>query len=153
MVSSLQRTKGQRKYLSLEVGFDFNVYEYQIENIFILVLIWFSIYQTPQNMYKYTKWDRNEMIENRKLEFVYCIYFYVKLGKLKKKCIEMFAMHLQNAIFDNTSLTQYHLIKEWSIPKGNPRRHITTLQSLADKVCHGEPSLQNSLELAHQTLR
>lgn len=36
---------------------------------------------------------------------------------------------------------------------GNPRRHITTLHSLADKVCHGEPSLQNSLELAHQTLR
>lgn len=52
------------------------------------------------------------MIESRKLEFVYCIYFYVKLGKLKKKCIEMFAMHLQNAIFDNTILTQYHLIKE-----------------------------------------
>ncbi|XP_062579817.1 general transcription factor IIH subunit 2-like [Saccostrea cucullata] len=36
---------------------------------------------------------------------------------------------------------------------GNPRRHITMLQSLADQVCHGEPSLQNSLELANQTLR
>ena len=36
---------------------------------------------------------------------------------------------------------------------GNPRRHITTLQSLTDQICHGEPSLQNSLELAYQTLR
>lgn len=36
---------------------------------------------------------------------------------------------------------------------GNPRRHISTLHSLTDKVCQGEPSLQNSLELALQTLR
>ncbi|XP_069122412.1 general transcription factor IIH subunit 2-like isoform X1 [Argopecten irradians] len=36
---------------------------------------------------------------------------------------------------------------------GNPRRHITTLQSLVNKTCQGEPSLQNSLDLANQTLR
>ena len=36
---------------------------------------------------------------------------------------------------------------------GNPRRHITALQKLKDRVNQGEPSLQNSLELAMQTLR
>nr|KAG5710099.1 hypothetical protein BaRGS_030175 [Batillaria attramentaria] len=36
---------------------------------------------------------------------------------------------------------------------GNPRRHVTALQSLASKPCQGELSLQNSLELALQTLR
>ncbi|XP_064610580.1 general transcription factor IIH subunit 2-like [Liolophura sinensis] len=36
---------------------------------------------------------------------------------------------------------------------GNPRRHIGALQKLADKICQGEPSIQNSLELAAQTLR
>lgn len=36
---------------------------------------------------------------------------------------------------------------------GNPRRHITALQNLTDKPCQGELSLQNSLELALQTLR
>lgn len=36
---------------------------------------------------------------------------------------------------------------------GNPRRHIQALQSLASKPCQGELSLQNSLELALQTLR
>jgi hypothetical protein len=36
---------------------------------------------------------------------------------------------------------------------GNPRRHIATLQSLTKKTCQGEPSLQNTLELANQTLR
>ncbi|XP_041378338.1 general transcription factor IIH subunit 2-like [Gigantopelta aegis] len=36
---------------------------------------------------------------------------------------------------------------------GNPRRHIVTLQSQSTKTCEGEPSLQNSLELAIQTLK
>jgi transcription initiation factor TFIIH subunit 2 len=36
---------------------------------------------------------------------------------------------------------------------GNPKRHIKALQTLAGKTCQGEPSLQNSLELALQTLR
>ncbi|ESO82529.1 hypothetical protein LOTGIDRAFT_223172 [Lottia gigantea] len=36
---------------------------------------------------------------------------------------------------------------------GNPRRHINTLQGLKDRKCQGEPSLQNSLELAIQTLK
>ncbi|XP_045161662.1 general transcription factor IIH subunit 2-like [Mercenaria mercenaria] len=36
---------------------------------------------------------------------------------------------------------------------GNPRRHITALQKLKERTCQGEPSLQNSLELAMQTLR
>ncbi|KAL8581796.1 hypothetical protein ACOMHN_010170 [Nucella lapillus] len=36
---------------------------------------------------------------------------------------------------------------------GNPRRHITALQGLTEKPCQGELSLQNSLELALQTLR
>lgn len=36
---------------------------------------------------------------------------------------------------------------------GNPRRHITAVQKLKERTCQGEPSLQNSLELAMQTLR
>lgn len=36
---------------------------------------------------------------------------------------------------------------------GNPRRHISALQKLRERACQGEPSLQNSLELAMQTLR
>lgn len=36
---------------------------------------------------------------------------------------------------------------------GNPRRHIIALQNLAGKPCQGELSLQNSLEMALQTLR
>ncbi|XP_071109139.1 general transcription factor IIH subunit 2-like [Haliotis cracherodii] len=36
---------------------------------------------------------------------------------------------------------------------GNPRRHITALQGLSDRACQGEPSLQNSMELAMQTLK
>ncbi|KAK6174856.1 hypothetical protein SNE40_013424 [Patella caerulea] len=36
---------------------------------------------------------------------------------------------------------------------GNPRRHINALQSLKDRKCQGEPSLQNSLDLALQTLK
>ncbi|XP_023933479.1 general transcription factor IIH subunit 2 [Lingula anatina] len=36
---------------------------------------------------------------------------------------------------------------------GNPRKHIQLIQKLAVKPCQGEPSLQNSLELAMQTLR
>ncbi|KAI0215659.1 General transcription factor IIH subunit 2 [Lamellibrachia satsuma] len=36
---------------------------------------------------------------------------------------------------------------------GNPRRHIATLQKLVKKPCQGEPSLQNSLQLAAQSLR
>ncbi|XP_071146984.1 general transcription factor IIH subunit 2-like [Mytilus edulis] len=36
---------------------------------------------------------------------------------------------------------------------GNPRRHVSTLQSLVKSTCQGEPSLQNSLELARNTLR
>ncbi|KAL5013917.1 hypothetical protein ScPMuIL_008187 [Solemya velum] len=35
---------------------------------------------------------------------------------------------------------------------GNPRRHISSVQSLKTTTCQGEPSLQNSLELAAQTL-
>ncbi|KAH3827488.1 hypothetical protein DPMN_129423 [Dreissena polymorpha] len=36
---------------------------------------------------------------------------------------------------------------------GNPRRHISAVQKLKERTCQGEPSLQNSLELAMQTLR
>lgn len=36
---------------------------------------------------------------------------------------------------------------------GNPKQHITTLQNTAKVTCAGEPSLQNALELATQTLR
>ncbi|XP_054713295.1 general transcription factor IIH subunit 2-like [Uloborus diversus] len=36
---------------------------------------------------------------------------------------------------------------------GNPKQHISTLQSYAKNSCSGEPSLQNALELASQTLR
>ncbi|KAK3104801.1 hypothetical protein FSP39_010358, partial [Pinctada imbricata] len=46
-----------------------------------------------------------------------------------------------------------HLLKQSSFLLGNPRRHINALQSLVDKPCQGEPSLQNSLELAQQTLK
>lgn len=40
-----------------------------------------------------------------------------------------------------------------NVSLGNPRRHITACQKLKDKPCQGEPSLQNSLELAIQVLR
>eukprot|EP00095_Tigriopus_kingsejongensis_P011641 maker-scaffold564_size136232-snap-gene-0.36 protein:Tk11641 transcript:maker-scaffold564_size136232-snap-gene-0.36-mRNA-1 annotation:"general transcription factor iih subunit 2" len=36
---------------------------------------------------------------------------------------------------------------------GNPKRHIETLRKLIEAACVGEPSLQNSLETAIQTLR
>lgn len=36
---------------------------------------------------------------------------------------------------------------------GNPKRHITEIKKALDMSCAGEPSLQNSLELAAQTLR
>jgi len=36
---------------------------------------------------------------------------------------------------------------------GNPRKHIEVVKSLASKSCVGEPSLQNSLELALSSLR
>ncbi|KAL3861882.1 hypothetical protein ACJMK2_007896 [Sinanodonta woodiana] len=36
---------------------------------------------------------------------------------------------------------------------GNPRRHISAVKALVTRSCQGEPSLQNSLELALQTLR
>ncbi|KAK7089453.1 hypothetical protein V1264_024720 [Littorina saxatilis] len=36
---------------------------------------------------------------------------------------------------------------------GNPRRHVTALQGLTTKPCQGELSLQNSLDMALQTLR
>ena len=36
---------------------------------------------------------------------------------------------------------------------GNPRMHISHLQKLRDVKCVGEPSLQNSLQLAVDTLK
>ncbi|XP_074654327.1 general transcription factor IIH subunit 2-like isoform X2 [Tubulanus polymorphus] len=36
---------------------------------------------------------------------------------------------------------------------GNPKRHIAALKTLQKKTCQGEPSLQNVLELASQTLK
>jgi transcription initiation factor TFIIH subunit 2 len=36
---------------------------------------------------------------------------------------------------------------------GNPKRHIQTLRSLRDRTGIGEPSLQNALDLAAQTLK
>ncbi|GIY54010.1 general transcription factor IIH subunit 2 [Caerostris darwini] len=36
---------------------------------------------------------------------------------------------------------------------GNPKQHISTLQNSAKVACIGEPSLQNALEVAIQTLR
>lgn len=36
---------------------------------------------------------------------------------------------------------------------GNPRRHIASLQNISKKPCQGEPSLQNSLDMAAQTLK
>ncbi|GBM51977.1 General transcription factor IIH subunit 2 [Araneus ventricosus] len=36
---------------------------------------------------------------------------------------------------------------------GNPKQHISVLQNSAKMKCSGEPSLQNALELAMQTLR
>ena len=35
---------------------------------------------------------------------------------------------------------------------GNPKKHVEQLQKLIESVCKGEPSLQNSLEVALQTL-
>uniref|UniRef100_T1JJK0 General transcription factor IIH subunit n=1 Tax=Strigamia maritima TaxID=126957 RepID=T1JJK0_STRMM len=36
---------------------------------------------------------------------------------------------------------------------GNPKRHVNALKKAADLACTGEPSLQNSLQMAVQTLR
>jgi len=36
---------------------------------------------------------------------------------------------------------------------GNPKRHIACLKALKTKPCEGEPSLQNSLEMAQSSLR
>ena len=36
---------------------------------------------------------------------------------------------------------------------GNPKKFIDKLQSLKDKLCQGEPSIQNSLELSISTLK
>ena len=46
--------------------------------------------------------------------------------------------------------TKIHWTKQIS---GNPKRHISALQGLKSQVCQGEPSLQNVLHLAMQTLR
>lgn len=36
---------------------------------------------------------------------------------------------------------------------GNPRKHRDNLRRLEDTTCGGEPSLQNSLEMAMQSLK
>jgi hypothetical protein len=36
---------------------------------------------------------------------------------------------------------------------GNPKKFIDKLHSLKDKICQGEPSIQNSLELSNYTLK
>ncbi len=36
---------------------------------------------------------------------------------------------------------------------GNPRRHVEALRGMAGAACRGEPSLQNSIEVALQSLR
>ena len=36
---------------------------------------------------------------------------------------------------------------------GNPQLHISSLRKAASKACTGEPSLQNAMEVAIQSLR
>ena len=36
---------------------------------------------------------------------------------------------------------------------GNPKKFIDKLDTLKNKICQGEPSIQNSLELSNYTLK
>ncbi|KAK2167862.1 hypothetical protein LSH36_23g09001 [Paralvinella palmiformis] len=50
-------------------------------------------------------------------------------------------------------LTQSKRAEKYTELGGNPKRHIASLQKLKEKTCQGEPSLQNTLELAASTLK
>ena len=46
-----------------------------------------------------------------------------------------------------------NLLFSLAICTGNPQLHISSLRKAASKACTGEPSLQNSMETAVQSLR
>ncbi|XP_064642235.1 general transcription factor IIH subunit 2-like [Lineus longissimus] len=68
--------------------------------------------------------------------------------------------HFVEEFFDQNPISQLGIIvsrnkraEKVTELGGNPKRHVQALETLNDKTCQGEPSLQNALELALQTLR
>jgi transcription initiation factor TFIIH subunit 2 len=80
-----------------------------------------------------------------------------KIPTLKsQKLLEKFA----HSYFDQNPISQLGLIltRNKTAEKicdlvGNPKKFIDKLQSLKEKLCQGEPSIQNSLELSIYTLK
>ena len=53
----------------------------------------------------------------------------------------------------NAYLNKYKLSSALSTCTGNPQLHTSSLRKAASKACTGEPSLQNAMEVAIQSLR
>nr|CAG4644783.1 EOG090X05VA [Leptodora kindtii] len=72
------------------------------------------------------------------------------------KLLEVFVREF----FDLNPISQLGIIvtknkrcEKVSVLAGNPKKHIEALKKLAETTCEGEPSLQNSLEMALSTLK
>lgn len=75
-------------------------------------------------------------------------------------CVLKYLEKFAHNYFDQNPISQLGLIvtKNKIAEKvcdlvGNPKKFIDKLQTLKDKACQGEPSIQNALELAMVTLK
>ncbi|XP_032239653.2 general transcription factor IIH subunit 2 [Nematostella vectensis] len=106
---------------------------------------------------------------NVRLGMMRHLYIIIDMSKameeadLKPNRLSCSAKLLENFIteyFDQNPISQLGLIitknkraEKLSELSGNPKHHISTIQSACSKPCVGEPSLQNALVLAMQSLK
>lgn len=66
------------------------------------------------------------------------VYMAEQFLKTQKRCKRIF---------------KYNNLSSLSTCTGNPQLHTSSLRKAASKACTGEPSLQNAMEVAIQSLR
>lgn len=114
---------------------------------------------------------RKRMLEkkNLKLGMMRHLYLIIDLSDsmqepdlkpTRQLCTLKLAETFVSEYFDQNPISQLGIIitknkraEKISELAGNPKQHIAVLQNTAKLSCAGEPSLQNALELAIQTLR
>ena len=77
-------------------------------------------------------------------------YFCCMLKQLQVYMAEQFLKTQER--FKHIPVFKYNL-SSLSTCSGNPQLHTSSLHKAASKACTGEPSLQNAMEVAIQSLR
>ena len=100
---------------------------------------------------------------------MFCVIKVKKFRKFKYKNLKLFKQKFKHfkllekfafSFFDQNPISQLGLIitRNKTAEKhcdlvGNPRKFVDSLHKLKDKLCQGEPSLQNSLENSINVLK